>query len=58
MEFDGFGEDQGAGPLAPADEELVGRTLRDIDGRSSSDREVLLSALLCAAWPAPRSQMQ
>jgi hypothetical protein len=58
MDSDGFGEDMGAGPLERVDAELVARTLRDIDRRSSADQEVLLSALLCAAWPAPRSQMQ
>jgi hypothetical protein len=58
MDFDRSGEDPGSDQLEPVDAELVARTLQDIDERSWSDQEALLSALLCAAWPAPRAQMQ
>ena len=58
MDSQGFGEDARSWQLEPAGEDLVARTLRDIDDRSKSDREVLLSALLCGAWPTPRSQLQ
>jgi hypothetical protein len=58
MDFGRFGEDSDSDQFESLDEELVARTVRDIDDRSGSDQEVLLSALLCAAWPAPTSQMQ
>ncbi len=37
---------------------LVVRTIDDIDERSDEQRDALLSALLCAAWPGPRAQDQ
>jgi hypothetical protein len=58
MYFERFGEDPDSGQLGHYDEELVARTLRDIDERSASDQDVMLSALLCAAWPTPRCQRQ
>jgi hypothetical protein len=38
--------------------ELVERVVEDIDGRSRAERDILLSHMLSAAWPAPRSQLQ
>ena len=58
VEFDRPEDESGADQLQPADELLVSRTVRDIDARTAEDRDVLLSALLSAAWPAPMSQMQ
>ena len=58
MDFDHPSQDPDAGRLVPSDEQLVARTVGEIKARSESDVEVLLSALLSAAWPAPRSQMQ
>jgi hypothetical protein len=58
MDFENPSQDPGAGRLVPADEQLVARTVREVETRSESDVEVLLSVLLCAAWPAPRSQLQ
>jgi hypothetical protein len=37
---------------------LVKRAVRDIDSRSQGERDILLSRMLCTAWPAPRSQLQ
>ena len=37
---------------------LVERVVRDISKRTPAEHDILLSDLLCAAWPAPRSQMQ
>jgi hypothetical protein len=37
---------------------LVVRTIDDIDERGDEDRDALLSALLCAAWPGPLAQDQ
>ena len=37
---------------------LVERVVRDISERTPAEHDILLSDLLCAAWPAPRSQMQ
>jgi hypothetical protein len=37
---------------------LVVRTVDDIDGRSDEQRDALLAALLCAAWPGPQAQDQ
>jgi hypothetical protein len=58
MDFEQPSQDPDAGRLVPADGELVARTLRDLRARTESDVEVLLSAMLTAAWPAPRSQLQ
>jgi hypothetical protein len=38
--------------------ELVARVVRDLDHRSAKDSDVLLSDLLCAAWPTCWSQDQ
>ena len=37
---------------------LVERVVRDIDGRGEAGHDVLLSDLLCAAWPAVPCQLQ
>jgi hypothetical protein len=59
-EMDDFSEEprsesRSLGVSAP---ELVARAVRDIDGRDDFRRELLLSALLCAAWPAAMCQLQ
>jgi hypothetical protein len=41
--------------FAPA---LVARVVHDIDNRRQAQRDILVSDLLCAAWPTARSQMQ
>jgi hypothetical protein len=38
--------------------ELVARVVRDLDRRSELDRDILLSDLLCAAWPTGPCQDQ
>jgi hypothetical protein len=38
--------------------ELVVRVVGDIDRSSADDRDALLSALLCAAWPSHCGQNQ
>jgi hypothetical protein len=43
------------GQLAP---ELVARVIREIGSRDDSQRQVLLSEFLCAAWPSPLCQLQ
>jgi hypothetical protein len=37
---------------------LVARAISDIDGSGEVDRDVLLSNLLCAAWPTRPAQNQ
>jgi hypothetical protein len=37
---------------------LVQRAVRDIDASDVAEVDVLLSDLLCAAWPTPRAQSQ
>jgi hypothetical protein len=38
--------------------ELLARVIRDIDQSSEQNRDVLLSDLLCAAWPSRWAQDQ
>jgi hypothetical protein len=46
-------------PLGEADAiTLVARVAREIDDRSSECNDVLLSDLVCAAWPSRPSQDQ
>jgi len=37
---------------------LLARLIRDIDRSGEEDRDILLSDLLCAAWPNPGCQTQ
>jgi hypothetical protein len=37
---------------------LVRRAVRDIDRKGVAESDVLLTDLLCAAWPTPRTQHQ
>jgi hypothetical protein len=37
---------------------LVARVIREIDQNSAEHRDVLLSDLLCAAWPSRSAQNQ
>ncbi len=52
MEYDGWPLD------AASAAELVARLIEDIDHSGEEDRDILLSDLLCAAWPNPCSQSQ
>lgn len=38
--------------------DLVERVMHDVDSRSVTEIEVLLTDLLCAAWPTPVAQCQ
>jgi hypothetical protein len=38
--------------------DLVGRAVRDIDASGVTEIDVLLTDLLCAAWPTVRAQSQ
>ncbi|HMD52245.1 MAG TPA: hypothetical protein VKG62_05965 [Solirubrobacteraceae bacterium] len=38
--------------------ELVARVIGDIDRSTDEHRDLLLSDLLCAAWPSPPAQDQ
>ena len=38
--------------------DLVGRAILNIDGSGVAETGVLLTDLLCAAWPTPRAQSQ
>ena len=52
MEFD-------AEPLdAASAAALVARVMQDLDGRDDQEGDLLLSDLLCAAWPSRRCQDQ
>jgi hypothetical protein len=48
--------DDGLPPDAASAVALVARTKRDIEQGSDESREVLLSDLLCAAWPSGPAQ--
>jgi hypothetical protein len=37
---------------------LVKRAIRDLDGSTLENRDLLLADLLCAAWPTPCAQDQ
>lgn len=54
--------DQGESEVGPVDvanaADLVERTIRDIDASNLAEIDVLLTDLLCAAWPTPRAQSQ
>jgi hypothetical protein len=38
--------------------DLVERVMQDVDTKSVSEIEVLMTDLLCAAWPTPIAQSQ
>lgn len=38
--------------------DLVERVMQDVDSRSVTEIETLLTDLLCAAWPSPVAQCQ
>jgi hypothetical protein len=42
----------------PDGAELVDRMVRSIDACGVPESDVLLTDLLCAAWPTPRAQSQ
>lgn len=54
--------DRGDFGVPPADianaGELVHRAVRDIDANGTTESDLLLTDLLCAAWPTPRAQAQ
>jgi hypothetical protein len=54
--------DRGESEVGPVDvantADLVGRAIRDIDASGMAEIDVLLTDLLCAAWPTPRTQSQ
>jgi hypothetical protein len=54
--------DRGESEVGPVDvanaADLVGRAIRDIDASDVPAIDVLLTDLLCAAWPTPRAQSQ
>jgi hypothetical protein len=52
MESDDRSGDTGSAP------ELVARVIRDLVERTDYERNLLLSDLLCAAWPTHRCQDQ
>jgi hypothetical protein len=57
MHADDFSDDNpGAGEAISV--ELVERVVAEIDDREDADEDALLCHLLCAAWPAARSQLQ
>ena len=56
MRFDREPSDGRSEPELPADAARL--ALRDILVSGSEERDALLSALLCAAWPSGRAQNQ
>jgi hypothetical protein len=43
---------------APCTAEQLATTIREIEARRDGDRDVLLSAFLCTAWPSRQGQSQ
>ena len=57
--MDGDRGESEVGPVEVANAaDLVGRTIRDIDASDVAEIELLLTDLLCAAWPTPTAQSQ
>ena len=52
MEYEGWPLDAASATA------LVARVIHDIDHSGEEERDILLSDLLCAAWPSPCSQGQ
>jgi len=52
MEYEGWPLDRASATA------LVARLIHDIDHSGEEERDILLSDLLCAAWPSPCSQGQ
>jgi hypothetical protein len=52
------GNSERAAPELASTPSLVVRVVRDIDGRGTSERFLLLDDLLSAAWPTERGQCQ
>jgi hypothetical protein len=57
--MEGDWESTEVGPVNVASSaDLVSRTVRAIDASGVSEIDVLLTDLLCAAWPTPKAQSQ
>ena len=58
MQGDQRESETGAASGFASAEDLVCRTIRAIDACGMTEADVLLSDLLCAAWPTSRAQSQ